>query len=115
MHGNDRPPDARFRLANGPLRLHVEAEFHYVAVPYHIVLAFDAKLAGLAGFGFGAQSQEVLKRDGLGGDESALEIAVDHPCRHRRPVAGMDRPCPCFLRTSREIRSESEKVIDRAN
>ena len=32
--------------------LHVEAEFHHVAVLDHVIFAFDAKLASFAGFGF---------------------------------------------------------------
>jgi hypothetical protein len=34
-----------------PVRLHVEAEFHYVAVLDDVFLALDAEAAGFAGFG----------------------------------------------------------------
>ena len=58
---------------------------------------------------------EIVEGDRLGSDESALEIAMDDPRRRRRLVAGLDRPRPRFLGTGRKVRSQSEKVIHRAN
>ncbi len=95
--------------------LHVEAEFHYVAVLHHIVLAFDAKFAGLARLGFGAQRHELLKRDGLSSDESALEITMDHSGSRRCLVAGADCPRSRLLGASCKVGSKTEKVINRAD
>ena len=59
------------------LSLHVEAEVHDVAVLHHVVLAFDAELAGLTYGSFGTILDVVVVLDDLGADEALLEIGVD--------------------------------------
>ncbi len=78
--------------------LDVEAELQHVAVLDDVFLALDPELAGLAGLGFGAQGNQVLEGDGLGGDEAALKIAVDDASRGRGFVTGTDGPGAGFLR-----------------
>ena len=64
-----------------------EAEMHDVAVGDDVVLAFEAKLAGIARAGFAAELDVIVIGDGLGADEAALEIGVDDAGRLRRPRA----------------------------
>jgi hypothetical protein len=55
--------------------LHVEAEFHNVAVLHDMFFAFDAEFSGFAGLALGAESDEVVDGDGFGGDEAIPGIA----------------------------------------
>jgi hypothetical protein len=48
----------------------VEAELDDAAVLGGVVFAFDAELAGFAGFGLGAEGDEILEGDGLCSDEA---------------------------------------------
>ena len=50
----------------------VEPELDDVAVLHDVFFALDAELAGLAGFGLGAEGDKIVEGDGLGGDEAAL-------------------------------------------
>ena len=95
--------------------LYVEAKLHDVSVLDDVVLAFDAKLAGLARFGFGAETDEFVESDGLSRDETAFEIAVNHSRSSWCLVARVNRPGPCFFRTGREIGAKPEEVIHRAD
>jgi hypothetical protein len=53
----------------------VEPELEDVAVLGGVVFAFDAELAGFAGFGWGAEGDEIVERDGFGGDEAIPGVA----------------------------------------
>src|SRR5712691_8298371 len=59
-------------------------EVEHVAVGDHVVLAFQPHLAGIARPDLAAERRIVVKRNGLGADEAALEIGVDHAGRLRR-------------------------------
>src|SRR5437764_10351364 len=78
-------------------RLHIEAELDHVTVLHDVVLALDAGLPRGARGGDGPGGDKVVVGHDLGLDETALEVAVDHPGRlgRRRPDA--DRPGPGFL------------------
>ena len=54
-----------------------KAEMHYVAVGDHVILAFQAHLAGLFSAGLAALGDEIVIGDGFGADEPALEIRMD--------------------------------------
>ena len=69
----------------------VEPKLDDVAVLHNVFFALDAELAGLAGFALGAERDEIVERDGLGGDEAAqlsksilnpksLSDSIDHFC-----------------------------------
>src|SRR5687768_15263268 len=77
--------------------LDVETELHDVPVFDDVVLAFDAQLAGFARLGMRAEGYEIIEVDGLGGNESALEIAVDDAGGSGRLIARADRPGARFL------------------
>ena len=57
---------------------------HDVAVGDDVVLAFQPQLAGIAGAGFAAERNVIGIGDGLGADESLLEVGVNDPGRGRR-------------------------------
>ena len=59
---------------------------HHVAVGDDVILAFEAKLPGIAGTGFAAAARIVVIGDGLGADEAALEVGVNDARRLRRLV-----------------------------
>src|SRR6187397_1346289 len=89
----------------------VEAKMHHVAVGDDILLAFQPELAGVAGAGLAAVFDEVIVGDGLGADEAALEVAVDH-ARRRRPLGALgDGPGPRLFRPGGEIRDEVQKLV----
>ncbi len=98
-----------------PVVLDVEAKLHHVSVLDKIVFAFDAKLASLARFSFRAESNQFIESDGLSGDKSSFEIAVNHSRSSRCLVARMNCPSPCFFRTGCNIGAQSEKVIHRTD
>src|SRR5512135_1721993 len=63
---------------DGARASHVEAEMEDVAVLDGVVATLEAHLALLLGLRLAATGDEILGRDGLGGDEAALEIRMDH-------------------------------------
>ena len=81
-----------------------EPEVHHVAVGDHIVLAFQPHLAGIARAGFAAEGHVVVIGNGLGADEAALEVGVDHRRRLRRFRSPRYRPGGGLLRARGESR-----------
>ena len=67
---------AQTTLMQWALTLHVEAELDDVAVLDDVFFAFDAELAGFAGFGLGAEGDEIVEGDGSSGDETALASSL---------------------------------------
>ena len=59
-------------------------------VPSDVLLAFGAHLARVLRALFAREGDEVVEGDGLGADEAALEIGVDHAGRLGRGVADVD-------------------------
>src|SRR6218665_1304868 len=59
-------------------RSDVEEEVEHVAVLDPVVLAFGAHLARVPGALLALAGNEVVEGNGLGADEAALEVAVDH-------------------------------------
>ena len=57
---------------------------HDVTVLHHVVLAFEPHFAGVAGAAFAAAADIVVIGDGLGADETLLEIGVDRAGGLRR-------------------------------
>ena len=91
--------------------LHIEAEFDHVAVLNNILFSFEPKLAGLAGFGFRTECDQIVKGNNLRGNEPPLEIAVNDSRRCRGLIPRVDRPSAGFFRSGRQIGAESEQVI----
>src|SRR5579862_7572124 len=90
---------------------HIEPEFDYVAVVDDVLLAFDAKAAGLAGLGKGAQPDQVVEVDDLGGDKAALEIGVDDAGGGGRLVAGANGPGPRLILAGGEVGAQAQQVV----
>ena len=82
-----------------------------VAVLHNIVLAFLAQLAGVAGSGFAVQGDIVVIGDGLGTDETALEVAMNLACGLRGLAALLDGPGAGFLGADGEEGDEVEEVV----
>ncbi len=95
--------------------LYIKAEFDDVAILDDVVFAFDAEFAGFAGFGKGAEGDEILVGDGFCGDESAFEIAVDDAGGLWGFVAGVDSPSASFFFSGGEVGAEAEEGIDGAD
>ena len=94
------------------LSLHVESEAHDVAVLHHVVLAFDAELAGLAHGGFGAVLDVVVVLDDLGADEALLEVGVDDAGTLRSLPAFVVGPGLDFHLAGGDERLEVEQAVD---
>src|ERR1700691_688070 len=77
----------KYRIASD-----ADAELHDVAVTHHVLLAFDAGLAGRLHLRHGSQRHQVVVGDDLGLDEVLLEIGVDLTGRLGCGRALMDRP-----------------------
>ena len=60
---------------------------HHVAVPDHVILAFNAHLACGTHRRFGLVGHEIIVADNLCAYETLLEIGVDDSCRLRGLVA----------------------------
>src|SRR5688500_10562963 len=69
---------APLRCNNLPPVLHVEAEEQDVPVLHHVLLPLGAHQPLVAGGLDAAEAGEVVVGDGLGANEAALEVAVDH-------------------------------------
>jgi len=82
-----------------------------VAVLHDIFLAFLAQLAGIAGAGFAVERDIIVVGDGLGADESPLEVGMDFAGGLRRLGAFLDRPGARFLGADREESDEVEEVV----
>ena len=72
---------------------------HDIAIGDDVLLAFQTKLAGVAGAGFAAERNIIGIGDGLGADESLLEIGVNDPGRGGPLGAAMDGPGPRLAMT----------------
>src|SRR5271154_3359939 len=97
----------RRRIMVSPCRSHIELEQHHVAVLDDVLLAFHAVEPLLAGGGDRAAAQEIIVGDGLGLDEAALEIRMDHAGGFRRGVARVNRPRAHFLLARREVGAQA--------
>ena len=62
------------REAGDSTPLYIKAEQDHVTVDYHIFLAFLAQLADVACALFAAAGDEIVITDGLGANETLLEI-----------------------------------------
>ena len=76
---------------------------HDIAVVNDIVLALDTQLAGFPGAMFAAVFDEIVVADGLGTDETALEVGVDHGRGLGRGRADGDGPGADFFLTGGEL------------
>src|ERR1700681_1344896 len=72
-----------------PGKSDVEAKFDDVAVAHDVILSLDPQFAGLARLGKRTERDQVVEMDGFGGDETALEIGMDHARGGRRLFAGV--------------------------
>src|SRR3954454_19497566 len=81
-------------------------EMHDVAVGDHVILALKPQLAAVARAGFAAERDVIVISDGLGADEAALEIGMDHARGLRRLSTVGDGPGPRLLRPGGEIGDE---------
>src|SRR4051794_29413158 len=77
-------------------------EMHDVAIRDGIVLSFQAHLAGIARAALAAERHIVIVGDGLGADEPALEVGMNHGCGLRRLSAAGDGPGRRLLRAGGE-------------
>ncbi|GCC44110.1 hypothetical protein chiPu_0028095, partial [Chiloscyllium punctatum] len=91
--------------------LGIKSEMHHVAIGDDVVLAFEPQLAGIACAGFAVAGDIILIRDGLGADETLLEIGMDHAGGGRRLGAAVDGPGTRFLRADGEIGDEVEQPV----
>ena len=83
-----------------------------LAVLDDVFLSLHAKSSGLSSSRFGSQAHEVVERNRLGGNEPALEIAVDHAGCRRGLVTRMNGPRPCFLGTRRQEGPKTKQMVD---
>ena len=81
----------------------------------HIVLAFEAELAGFTHLRFGLQRQEILDAHHLGADEAALDVRVDLSGRLVGREALADRPGAAFVVTRGEEADERQQRECRAH
>jgi hypothetical protein len=89
----------------------IEAEVHHVAFLDDVILAFKAHLTRFLGAALAVEFDKVLKANGLGADETFLEIAVDDACRLRGGPAFFDGPGARFLRAHGEIGLQAEEIV----
>ena len=97
-------------LKNSSSCLDVEQEVQHVAILDHVFLAFGAHLARVLCALFTLVLDEVFKRDGLGPDEAALEVAMDHTCGLGSGVAHMDGPGAHFLHARGEVGLQAQQL-----
>ena len=83
----------------------------HVAFANDIFLAFEPHLAGILGAGFAAAGDEIGVSDGLGADETLLEIGVDHTRGLRGGPAFVNGPGACFLGADGEIGHQAEQIV----
>jgi len=95
--------------------LNIEAKLDHIPVLDDILFALQSELAGLAGLGLRAASDQILKRNNLCCNKSTLEIAVDHARRSRGFVTRVDRPCAGFLRSGREVGAKAKEMVGGAD
>ena len=81
----------------------------------HVVLAFEAELAGFAHLRFGLQGQEVLDAHHLGADEAALDVRVDLAGRLVGREALADRPGTALVFARGEEADERQQREGRAD
>ncbi len=74
---------------------------HHVAVGDHILLAFEAKAAGIASACLSPIGDIIVIGDGFGANEAAFEIAMDDRSRLRRLGAAGNGPGARLLRVPR--------------
>src|SRR5207249_9195142 len=86
-----------------------------VAVPHHVVLAFETELPGFAALHLAPVTGEVLPADDLGADEAALDVAVDLAGRPDRGGAATDRPGATLVLARREEAHQVEEGVARAD
>src|SRR5215831_10871754 len=89
-----RSPAAGWGAAR--VRLHFEANVNDVAVPHHVVLAFQAQLARLFDPGIRLEHGKVFVADYFGADESAGDITVNLARRLQRSLTASQRPSVRF-------------------
>ena len=80
-----------------------------VAILDDIVLALGAHLAGFLGRGLAAAGDIVVIGNGLGADETLLEITMDDAGGLRGGPAFADRPGAGFLRAGGEIGLQAQQ------
>src|SRR5206468_7653934 len=97
------------------VRLDVELEMDYVAVLDQVVFAFHAVEAFFAGGGDRAALHQVVKCDGFGFDEAALEIGMNNPGGFRSGGPGADRPGTGFFVVEGEKGAQAQQMIGAAN
>src|SRR3990167_511410 len=97
-------------LKNSSSCLDVEQEVHHVAILDNVFLAFCAHLARILGALLTLVLDEIVKRDGLGTDETTLEIAVDHACGLRGGIAHVDGPGAHFLHARGEVGLQAQQL-----
>src|SRR5215831_19443169 len=76
-----------------------------------VVLAFEPELSGIARARLAIARDVLVIGDGLGADESLLEIGVDHSGSLRRARAARDRPGAGFLWSRGEERDEPQERV----
>src|SRR3569833_363906 len=89
----------------------VEAEEHDVAVLDDVVLALVAGLAVFLGCDFAAEGDVVVVGDGLGTDETAFKIGVEHSGSLRGPGALADGPGARLFRAGGEICLQAKQLV----
>src|SRR5690606_2145381 len=92
-------------------QLHIEPEVHDVAVLDDIVFAFLARLSRFLGAGLAAVFHIVVIGDGLGLDETLLEIAMYDAGRLRRCCAPADGPGAGFLGANGKVGNQPQQIV----
>src|ERR1041385_4707944 len=84
---------------------------HHVAVLYDIVFSLKAELSRIARACFAVSRNVIIVSDGLGADETMLEIGMDDAGGFGRPRAPGHGPGARFLGPRREKRQQAEKRV----
>src|SRR6202012_3966986 len=101
---------AGFSIRPSKRRLDVEAELDHVAVLDDIFFALNPQLACLARLGGGPECDQIVVVNDFGGDESALEISVNHARGGGSLITGVNRPGACLFLPGGEISAQAQQV-----
>src|SRR5574343_176519 len=103
----------RFMVASRDL--HVKEEVQHITILHDVLFTFCAHLAGFLGALLPFVGNKIGKGNGLGTDEAALEIRVNHTGGLWRRIPLVNSPSAHLLHTGSEVRLQTKKVITGAN
>src|SRR5690606_300356 len=98
-----------------PLPSHIKPEEQNISILHDVVLSLGTHEPLIARGLHASHTLEIGKGYGLGANETALEIRVDHPSRLRRFRPYGNGPGSDLLYTGGEIRVQAEKPVSSPN